>query len=87
MNIIVEEMQVKIPTGKLTPAEVEVVEYLLEGLTNDEIAIKRKVSVKTVKAGITSIYKKTNMRHRAEFMAYFYKAVIQEILDKHAKDN
>lgn len=50
----------------LTSREAEVVEWLVNGLSNQEISEKMFVSVRTVKAHLTSIFKKTGCRNRLE---------------------
>jgi len=50
----------------LTSREVEVAKWLVSGLSNQEISDKMFVSVRTVKAHLTSIFKKTGCRNRLE---------------------
>lgn len=50
----------------LTAREAEVVKWLVNGLANQEISEKMFVSVRTVKAHLTSIFKKTGCRNRLE---------------------
>ena len=50
----------------LTSREAEVVKWLVNGLSNQEISEKMFVSVRTVKAHLTSIFKKTGCRNRLE---------------------
>ncbi len=50
----------------LTSREAEVAEWLVKGLSNKEIGEKMFVSIRTVKAHLTSIFKKTGCRDRLE---------------------
>lgn len=50
----------------LTSREAEVAKWLVNGLSNHEISEKMFVSVRTVKAHLTSIFKKTGCRNRLE---------------------
>lgn len=50
----------------LTSREAEVAKWLVSGLSNQEISEKMFVSVRTVKAHLTSIFKKTGCRNRLE---------------------
>jgi DNA-binding NarL/FixJ family response regulator len=50
----------------LTSREAEVAKWLVNGLSNQEISEKMFVSVRTVKAHLTSIFKKTGCRNRLE---------------------
>lgn len=55
----------------LTERESKTAELLLKGYSNDEIASAHFVSLSTVKKHIASIYAKTNVNSRAEFIAQF----------------
>ncbi|MCG8549152.1 MAG: response regulator transcription factor [Desulfobacterales bacterium] len=50
----------------LTSREAEVAKWLVNGLSNQEISEEMFVSVRTVKAHLTSIFKKTGCRNRLE---------------------
>ncbi|MEV6865670.1 AAA family ATPase [Streptosporangium subroseum] len=50
----------------LTPAEQRVVELVTQGLTNTEIAAIMLISVKTVEANLTRVYRKLGVRSRVE---------------------
>ena len=52
--------------GRLTPREQEVLQRLVEGRNNQEIALELVVSEKTVKSHLTSIYRKLNVRDRSQ---------------------
>ncbi len=50
----------------LSKREQEVAHYVAEGMSNKEIADKMFVSLRTIKAHLTSIYEKTGLRNRLE---------------------
>ncbi|MDP9845761.1 DNA-binding CsgD family transcriptional regulator [Streptosporangium lutulentum] len=50
----------------LTPSEQRVVELVSQGLTNTEIAAIMLISVKTVEANLTRVYRKLGVRGRVE---------------------
>jgi len=52
--------------SSLSGREKEVATFVGEGLSNQEIADKMFVSLRTVKAHLTSIYNKTGLRNRLE---------------------
>jgi DNA-binding NarL/FixJ family response regulator len=57
-------------TGLLTQRELEVLRLLAEGLTNTEIAGRLYISPKTVEHHVARIYRKLDVRTRAEAAAY-----------------
>lgn len=56
------------PFKGLTTREQEILVYLSEGLSNEEIAKKLYISIKTVKNHVSSIYRKTGYRERAKLV-------------------
>ena len=54
------------PPERLTARELEVLQRLAEGRSNQEIAELLVVSEKTVKSHLTSIYRKLNVRDRSQ---------------------
>ncbi|TKB24505.1 response regulator transcription factor [Desulfopila sp. IMCC35006] len=52
--------------SKLSRREQEVALYVTEGMTNQQMADKMYVSLRTVKAHMSSIYDKTGLRNRLE---------------------
>lgn len=48
----------------LTASEKRVIDHLLEGATNKQIALKLQITERTVKAHLTSIYRKTGVKDR-----------------------
>ncbi len=63
---------------KLTPAEVEVLKCVAQGLSNIEIASKLVVSTSTVKKHVSSILTKLEVSNRAEASAW---AVRHNLID------
>jgi NarL family two-component system response regulator LiaR len=57
------------PGDDLTPREREVLELLVEGLTNPEIAQRLMVSASTARAHVSSILSKLGVSNRAEAVA------------------
>lgn len=56
------------PFKSLTSREQEVLINLATGLSNEEIASKLYISIKTVKNHVSSIYRKTGYRERAKLV-------------------
>jgi two-component system nitrate/nitrite response regulator NarL len=54
----------------LTPRELEVLELISEGLTNQQISEKLVIEVGTVKNHVHSILEKLNVNTRGEAAAY-----------------
>ncbi len=52
--------------NQLSKREQEVALYVAEGMSNQAIAEKMFVSIRTVKAHLSSIYEKTNLKNRLE---------------------
>lgn len=50
----------------LTPKEIKVLKYLIEGLDNDDIAKLMRLSIYTVKAHVSVIIKKFNAKNRTQ---------------------
>lgn len=57
-------------THPLSPREVEVLELLLEGKSNQEIATTLFVSVNTIKTHLSKLYSKLGVDSRAQALAY-----------------
>ena len=50
--------------NRLSPKEIEVIYYVLDGLTNNAISIKLAITVRTVKAHVSSIFSKLHVSDR-----------------------
>ena len=60
-------------TKTLTNREKEVLNYLVQGLTNLEIAKILNISLNTVKAHISAIFEKLSTKNRIETAVYAIK--------------
>ena len=58
---------------KLSPREQEILDWVIKGLTNAEIAQNTGITVDTVKAHLKSIYKKLNVKNRVQALLYVVK--------------
>ena len=58
------EDSIKLIQNRLSPKEIEVIYYILDGLTNDAIASKLAITVRTAKAHVSSIYAKLHVSDR-----------------------
>jgi DNA-binding CsgD family transcriptional regulator len=56
------------PVGELTPTEQRVAELVFEGMTNRQIADALFVTVKTVEANVTRIFRKMGITSRAQLI-------------------
>ena len=56
----------------LTNRERQVVDYIIQGLSNQEICDKMIISINTVKIHISNIFRKANVRSRTELMDKLY---------------
>jgi len=65
-----EEAQYKKGADSLTKTESRIINLIASGHTNKEIAEKLRVSEKTIKAHITSIFIKLNIQNRYQLMVY-----------------
>ena len=65
----------------LTEREMNVLYYLVQGFTNDEIASKLHISVHTVKAHLEAIYDKLGITNRVQAAM---KAVTLNLVDLNA---
>jgi len=57
----------------LTPREKEILSFIVEGLTDKEIAKKLYLSVRTVTTHVYHILKKFGKQSRASLIAYYYR--------------
>lgn len=58
---------------KLSEREQEILDYMLQGLTNAEIADRACIKTETVKAHLKSIYQKLNVKNRIQAAIYAIK--------------
>ncbi len=63
--------------GSLTKREIQIVEYIAQGLSNEEIAQKMFVSKHTIKAHLASALKKLSANNRTNAV---YKAVKNSLI-------
>ena len=61
---------VRAPSVELTPAERDVVQLVARGLTNRDIAARRRVSIHTVGNQLAAVYGKLGMSSRYELIAW-----------------
>lgn len=61
----------KVDNNVFTNKEIEVIEYLVLGYSNQEIAEKMYLSIGTIKNYISQIYAKANVSDRANAIVYF----------------
>ncbi len=64
------------PEATLTPREWEILELLAQGYTNQQIAESLFVSLNTVRTHIRHIYRKLQVRNRAEAVSWYYRNII-----------
>ncbi|MGV6820907.1 MAG: helix-turn-helix transcriptional regulator [Parvularcula sp.] len=62
----------------LTPAEQDVAQLMLKGMSHKEVALARKTSEATVRQQAASIYRKAGLKSRRELSAYF----LDDMFDK-----
>ena len=69
-----EEYAAQLPSSRLSRREAEIVEQLVRGHTNAEIARALGISEKTVKNHVNHVYAKLHTRNRAETVAHWLRA-------------
>jgi DNA-binding CsgD family transcriptional regulator len=57
---------------KFTAHELEVIAYLLKGLSNVEISKRLRISKDTVKFHLTNCYKKFGVKTRTQFIIKYF---------------
>jgi DNA-binding NarL/FixJ family response regulator len=65
-------------TGRLSVREIDVLQKISQGLTNKEIALSLCISENTVKAHVTNILRKLNLRTRSEAAAHARRYGLEE---------
>lgn len=63
-NQVLSEASQKLLENRLTQKEIEVVELILKGFTNDAIASSLDITTRTVKAHVSSIFAKLHVNDR-----------------------
>ena len=66
---------------KLTKSEQEVALLVMQGLTNKEIALKRFISVHTVKSQLECIYEKLGITNRVLLAVYICNTLKKETIN------
>jgi DNA-binding NarL/FixJ family response regulator len=66
----------------LTPAEREVALLLLKGLTHKEIAQARSTSETTIRQQALAVYRKSELRSRAELSAFFLEDLLLPVAQR-----
>lgn len=56
----------------LTPRELEIIDYVIQGFTSKQIAKARDRAEKTVKFHLTNIYSKTKLKTRAQLIVFVH---------------
>ncbi len=67
-NIQISTNNAKAMNSELTPKESSIVEFLVKGLDNKEIAAKLNITELTVKTHLRNIYKKLNVKNRTQLV-------------------
>ena len=68
--------------GELSAAERRVADLAASGATNKEIAAELFMSVKTVEAHLSRVYRKLNVRSRTELASHISQAVVTSRRDR-----
>ncbi len=71
----------------LSPREMEILQYVTNGLSNKEIAVKLRISQQTVKNHMTSILKKLNVEDRTQAAVNAIRRGWVRIKDDHSNTN
>ncbi len=58
----------------ITQREKEIIELVVNGLTNEQISKKLNISIRTVKVHLSNIFQKLNISNRLELATFFYSA-------------
>lgn len=53
---------------ELSPREIEIVNEVAKGKTNQQIADEKSISLNTVKTHLKNVFQKTNSRNRVELI-------------------
>ena len=63
---------------KLSDVEKEISVFLLRGFSNQQIAAVREKSLRTIENQTFSVYQKSGMRGKVEFISYFISPLLPE---------
>ena len=74
-----KKMKINYYNKNLSPRENEILEDLLDGLHNSEIAKKRFIAITTVRTHVTNILEKLYIRDRVMLLSRVYKDIIRQI--------
>ncbi len=72
------EVKSQMEAWKLTDAEKEIAILLLRGFSHQQIAGVRQKSLRTIENQTASIYEKSSMRGKLEFISYFLTPLLPE---------
>lgn len=81
---LLNELNPKAPVGKksfLTKREIQVLKLVTNGMLNKEIAIRLRISEKTVKNHVSNIFKKIDVSDRTQAAVYAIKTGLVELSD------
>ena len=84
---LLNEYSPKTPAGKktfLTKREIQVLKLVTNGMLNNEIAIRLRISEKTVKNHISNIFKKIDVSDRTQAAIYAIKTGLVELSEMEA---
>lgn len=82
MKEIQEEPAIKAPPDPLTPRELEVLQLLAKGLSNDEIAAQLVVSEVTIRTHISHLLSKLHLVNRVQAALYALREGISSLEDE-----
>ncbi len=71
-SMLNSEGKYKIESISLTKKELKVFEFILKGMTNNEIAERCNVSINTIKTHVSHVIAKSSVSSRKELMAKYY---------------
>ncbi len=74
-----EEEKAQVPTPRLTPREMEVLQHVAQGMNNREIAKALFISENTVKNHVRNILEKLHLHSRMEAVVYAVREKLLEI--------
>jgi DNA-binding NarL/FixJ family response regulator len=66
---------------RLTPRQIECVEYLVTGVSNKVIAAKTGLSLQTVRTYLCDIYKRLGVEGRFQIVAMYHQSITERYRD------